>query len=197
MKDFIELPTLEDVFKELVTSVSIKSRKEKSYLQVLSSETNRMNNCRFIFLDHVLVFDVDALLTIPPSKIERIEVINRTHYLGDFTLDGIIMITTNTDNFAGYIFPKESVFLEYQAITPTNGFEAPDYSNQEQKLSRMPDFRTLLYWNPDVVFKDGKSAISFYTSDYCSAYDVIVRGITTEGKSCFGKTTFRVEPAKK
>jgi hypothetical protein len=197
LKDFIELPTLEDVFKELVTSVSIKSRKEKSYLQVLSSETNRMNNCRFIFLDHVLVFDVDALLTIPPSKIERIEVINRTHYLGDFTLDGIIMITTNTDNFAGYIFPKESVFLEYQAITPTNGFEAPDYSNQEQKLSRMPDFRTLLYWNPDVEFKDGKAAISFYTSDHCSAYDVIVRGITTEGKSCFGKTTFRVEPAKK
>jgi hypothetical protein len=156
-----------------------------------------MNNCRFIFLDHVLVFDVDALLTIPPSKIERIEVINRTHYLGDFTLDGIIMITTNTDNFAGYIFPKESVFLEYQTITPATGFKAPDYSNQEQKLSRLPDFRTLLYWNPDVEFKDGKAAISFYTSDHCAVYDVIVRGITTEGKSCFGKTTFRVEPAKK
>ncbi len=197
LKDFIELPTLEDVFKELVTSVSVKSKKDKSYLQVLSAETNRMNNCRFIFLDNVLVFDVDALLTIPPSKIERIEVINRTHYLGDFALDGIIMITTNTDNFAGYAFPKESVFLEYQTITPATGFNAPDYSNPEQKSARLPDFRTLLYWNPDVEFRDGKTTISFYTSDHCSAYDVIVRGFTAEGKPCFGKTTFQVEPARK
>ena len=197
ISDFIELPTLEDVFKELVTAVSIKKKKGKSYFQVINAETSRMNNCEFVFLDNVPVFDVDALLKIPPSKIERIDVINRTHYLGDFSLDGIILIWTNTDNFAGFTFPKESVFLEYQAITEASDFTSPDYSNADKKQSRLPDFRTLLYWNPEVSLQNGKASFSFYTSDYCAGYDVIVRGITPDGKFCFGKTAFRVEPAKK
>jgi hypothetical protein len=164
---------------------------------VINAETNRMNNCGYIFLDNVPVFDVDDLLKISPSKIERIDVINRTHYLGDFSLDGIILITTNTDNFAGYTFPKESVFLEYQAITPPSDFPLPDYSDENKTQSHLPDFRTLLYWNPEVSIQNGKASVSFFTSDYCAGYDVIVRGITTEGKCCFGKTTFRVEPVKK
>jgi len=197
IKDFIDLATLEDVFKEIVTAVSVKKKKGKSYFQVINAETNRMNNCGYIFLDNVPVFDVDDLLKISPSKIERIDVINRTHYLGDFSLVGIILITTNTDNFAGYTFPKESVFLEYQAITPPEDFPLPDYSDEKNKHSRLPDFRTLLYWNPEVSLQNGKASVSFFTSDYCTGYDVIVCGITTSGKPCFGKTTFRVEPVKK
>ncbi len=197
INDFIDLPTLEDVIKEIVTAVSVKKKKGKSYFQVINAETNRMINCGYIFLDNVPVFDVDDLLKISPSKIERIDVINRTHYLGDFSLDGIILITTNTDNFAGYTFPKESVFLEYQAITPSSDFPLPDYSDENKKQSRLPDFRTLLYWNPEVSLQNGKASVSFFTSDYCAGYDVIVRGITTEGKPCFGKNTFRVEPVKK
>lgn len=197
INDFIDLPTLEDVFKEIVTAVSIKKKKGKSYFQVINAETNRMNNCGYIFLDNVPVFDVDDLLKISPSKIERIDVINRTHYLGDFSLDGIILITTNTDNFAGYTFPKESVFLEYQAITTPSDFPLPDYSDENKKQSRLPDFRTLLYWNPEVSLQNGKASVSFFASDYCASYDVFVRGITAEGKFCFGKTSFRVEPVKK
>jgi len=197
LNDFIDMPTLEDVFKELVPSVSIKKKKGKSYLQMLNAETNRMNNCKYVFIDNILLFDVDALLQVPPSKIGRIDVINRTTYLGDFSLEGMILIRTNTDNFAGITFPQESSFLEYQCISPVSDFSSPVYRSEAEKVDRKPDFRTLLYWNPDLTLQNGKAGISFYASDYCADYDVNVRGITAEGRSCFGKSTLKVRPVRK
>ncbi len=61
---------------------------------------------------------------------------------------------------------------------------APQYETEQQVNSRVPDFRTLLYWTPDIkTDAQGKGKLSFYTSDLPGKYAVVVQGITDEGES--------------
>ncbi|MCK5838317.1 MAG: hypothetical protein KAG99_00650, partial [Bacteroidales bacterium] len=192
LADFIDLPNLENIIFELVPTVMVRSKNGRKSLSVLNPETNRIFTNQLLLLDHVPVFDVDAVLSIPPAKIENIDVINSTHYLGNNILRSVVMINTKAGDFAGYIFPEGSIFVEYQAITPNKNFESPTYETQSEKNSRLPDFRTTLYWYPDLILQQQETALSFFASDHCSEYDIIVRGITNEGTPCFGKTSFRV-----
>ena len=48
--------------------------------------------------------------------------------------------------------------------------------------SRLPDFRNLLYWNPEVTTSaTGAANLSFYTSDQAGRYLVVVQGLTKAG----------------
>ncbi|MCK4679426.1 MAG: hypothetical protein KAT48_14930 [Bacteroidales bacterium] len=192
LDDFIELPTLKDVFNEIIPFVRVRSQKGTHYLSVLDPLTKETFNAPLILLDNLPVFDIDELLKIHPARIKQIDVINRTYLLGEYNIKGIVLITSTTDDFCGISFPKESIFVEFQTITPTLEFQSPIYDTETKKLSRIPDFRTTLYWYPNLILQQQDTALSFFASDHCSEYDVIVRGITNEGIPCFGKASFRV-----
>lgn len=193
LNDFIELSNLTEVFKELIPQVAIKKKNGNSYLSLISGETGQSVKCEYVFLDNVLVEDINQVLRIPPSKIDRIDVLNRTQYLGDFYLDGAVLIYTNTLNFAGYAFTNSSVFLEYQAISSLKEFKSIRYETIDQKLSRNPDFRTLLYWNPKISIQDGIATLSFFTSDHCSEYNILFTGFTISGKEIIKSGSFFVK----
>ena len=61
-------------------------------------------------------------------------------------------------------------------------FEQRDYSIKENKNSKIPDTRSLIYWNGDgLTDANGKATVSFYTSDAATTYTVIVTGMTAKG----------------
>ncbi len=192
LTDFIELPTLKDVFNEIIPYVRVRSHKGMHYLSVLDPLTKETFNNPLILLDNIPVFNIDELLKIHPARIKQIDVINKTYLLGEYNIKGIVLITSTTDDFCGISFPKESIFVEFQTITPTLVFQSPTYDTETKKLSRIPDFRTTLYWYPNLILQQQDTLLSFFASDHCSEYDVIVRGMTNEGIPCFGKASFRV-----
>ena len=58
----------------------------------------------------------------------------------------------------------------------------PQYEHPESLKSRVPDFRNVLIWEPDIkVGKDGKCIVEFYTSDDVSAYEIWIEGISSDG----------------
>ncbi len=193
LDDFIELKTLREVFYEIVPPVSVKTDKSTSYLSVANYQTQQVSRAGLVILDHAPVFNVDELLKISPVNIERIDVINRPYYLGDHLLSSIVSIKTKTGDFGGYRFPPQSIFLEYQTGTTAKVFLAPQYADEQTKKSPFPDFRTTLYWNPNVETGKTGSTFSFYTSDTRGEYDVVVNGISREGKVLFGRASFIVE----
>ena len=86
------------------------------------------------------------------------------------------MVNSKGRDFARYEFPKESIFIDYQALSPENTFEAPTYENLTEKETRIPDFRTLLYWNPNLVIAKEDTSLNFYTSDNTGDYEIINKG---------------------
>ena len=63
-------------------------------------------------------------------------------------------------------------------------FYSPKYDTQEAKWSAIPDYRTTIFWKPDIVISDDEEEASFefYTSDFKTTYSVVIEGITTDGR---------------
>ncbi|MBA4166121.1 MAG: hypothetical protein H0X41_01000, partial [Chitinophagaceae bacterium] len=79
-------------------------------------------------------------------------------------------------------------------LQPVPQFFSPEYKTQQQTESRLPDFRRLLYWAPDVLTdKEGNARIGFYTSDIGGRFVVEVEGMDNNGNAGAGSCTFEVK----
>jgi len=72
-------------------------------------------------------------------------------------------------------------------------FEMPDYHKEEMKASRRPDFRHTLYWDPAA---EGKTEVTFFTSDMEGTYVATLNGMDAEGKKIEVKCEFVIQSAE-
>jgi hypothetical protein len=192
LSDYIALSSMYEVFWEIVPSVQIRKKKNHYTLSVINDKSEVMDGS-LVLLDNIPVYNIDELMKIHPSLVEKIGVINRTYLYGDVVLNGIVSVTTRTDNFAGIKLPEGSVFLEYQTLVLQKNNHFPVYPTPDKRADRQPDFRTLLYWNPNAPIMGGGITLSFYTSDFRGDYDILVRGIGMDGSIYSGRMAFEVK----
>lgn len=191
LDDYVSSPSLKSIIEEIIPNIRVRRKDDKSILSVFDTEKHIYYEDPLALVDNIPIFNIDDLLNIPPSKINKIEITKKPLIIGDELFNGIVMISTNTDDFGGVKTPEGSVFLEYQTISPSYGFNPPVYDSEEIKSNRMADFRNLLYWNPNLNISK-ETSVTFYTSDDCSEYDVIVRGYNNDGEICYGKSIIKV-----
>ncbi len=126
----------------------------------------------------------DVLGTLNPSTVESIELKTRLSVLnGTLGGFGVLSIYTKTDvdevpktnkkipiiKVPGYVRPRKFRFPRYDEVTDASA----------------TDFRSLLYWNPEVKTseKTGAASVSFYAADLPVRYRVVVEGVTQQGKA--------------
>ena len=192
MKDFIYIPTMIEVFRELVPLVSVRGRPGNRKLNIYDNVSFTDYDSPLVLLDHVPVSDIDMLLKIEPALLNTIEVYYSEYLLGDHSFGGIISLRTSKEDFAGYKWTDQSVFVNYKTIQIPKTFQYSEYLDSGSYSDRKPNFSTLLYWYPGIHLKGKPLRFTFYTSDHLSDYEVVVRGFTREGKPCFGSVDFEV-----
>jgi len=193
LADYIDLPNIEAVFHELVPTVKVRDKNGQITINVFDPKTEIIFPNQLFLLDHVPVFDYNAAFDIPPFRIDNIEVVNGTYYLGDNVFRNVVMLNSKAQDFAGYNFPEGSIFVDYQCLSKEKKFISPLYKYQSAKNSRIPDFRTLLYWDPQINISATDTTLRFYTSDNSGVYNIFVRGFTKNGNPCFGKGSIRIQ----
>jgi hypothetical protein len=193
LDDYIALPTLREVINEIVPFVKVQKKRDIFSLEVLDPLTNQLYGDPLILFDNLPVFNVTELIKTNPELIKRISVINSTYVYGEHLFRGIVFFESNTENFAGIELPTSSTFLEFQAVEDVAVFVSNGVSDDSEHSNRIPDFRNILYWDPEVEMVDDRGACSFLTSDYEGTYEVIVRGISKEGIVAIGTTSFKVK----
>jgi hypothetical protein len=194
LDDYTRFNSMEEVMREYVSFVSVHRRKQKFYFKVLNSQHKIFfDEEPLMLLDGVVVTDADKLMAYDPLKVKKIEVVGREYYLGSAIASGIISYTTYKGDLDGFQIDPNSVVLEYDGLQLQREFYSPVYETDKQISSRMPDFRNLLYWSPDVsTDADGAHRLSFYSSDRQGKYLVVVQGITASGKAGSHLFTFEV-----
>ena len=80
--------------------------------------------------------------------------------------------------------------LSYEFPQNRPVFAMPDYNDEARKVSRQPDFRHTMYWEPSVT---GKTGVEFYTSDLEGVYVATLQGVDAEGKKIEVKWEFEVK----
>ena len=78
--------------------------------------------------------------------------------------------------------------LNYIIYTPLGyqepvEFYSPVYETLESRYLNIPDYRTTIFWKPDVVVsEEGEATLEFYASDFPTTYSVVIEGLTTDGQ---------------
>ena len=190
LNDFIKLSAMSEVFKEVIPGLLLRKIGGKENLSVFNTEQQRWYDSPLILLDNVPVFDIAELLKIDPAKVEAIEIYDSDYILGDYTIGAIISIISKTDNFAGYQWGEQGEFTAFKGFVSPQAFEQVLHLEK----SHYPDFRPVLYWQPDLQLKQQKTSpsISIYAPDRPGIYEILVQGYTNSGEACMGYATFEV-----
>ena len=182
--DYIELTDIREVVKEIIPEVVLFRKDRQPALKVTSSNPYQIfSNKALVLLDGVPVADIEKLLSISARELERVEIINSRYFYADYVFEGIISFITKKGNLSS-LEEDNSFFRQvFEGCLKTEEFYSPAYDSDSSRLSRIPDFRNTLYWNPDVTVSEGKTAeIEFYTSDEAAEYLIVAEGFTSDGR---------------
>jgi hypothetical protein len=183
LDDYIKLPSMEEVFIELVPGVILRSRKSEYEIKI----TNPLTGMYYVepplvMIDGVIINDLTVLVDLDPETVEKVEVVKTPYLIGDLILHGIVNVITRSGDFSNITMPDYAVILPYKVTNKPSVFSAPDYSDEQDRRSRKPDLRNTLYWNPSVKTKrDGETEIEFWTSDLPGIYIINIQGISEAG----------------
>ncbi|MDP4222898.1 MAG: hypothetical protein Q8868_06240 [Bacteroidota bacterium] len=194
LDDYISLPTMQEVFFELVPGIIIRERKSGYDLKITNPLTgNFYDEPPLVMIDGVIINDLKVLVDLDPETVEKIEVVKTPYLIGELVLHGIVNVITRSGDFSRVTMPEYAVILPYRVIDKPAVFTAPDYSDEQGRLSRKPDFRNTLFWDPLVkTNSSGEAEVVFWTSDLPGMYEINIHGITADGKKIAGTKKFRV-----
>jgi hypothetical protein len=181
--------------REYVPGVMVRRRRDGFHFIVIDHiHKTAMMQTPLILLNGVPIFDADRIMAFDPRKVRKLEVMTRPYYLGPHTFAGIVSYTTYTGEMNGFQFDPKTVVLDYDGLQLEREFMMPQYDNQKQRSNPVPDYRTLLFWAPNVITnQDGKQQLEFFTSDIEGKYMVKIEGISENGSAGTGSATFSVK----
>jgi hypothetical protein len=195
LESFIKLPVMEEIFREIVKTVIVYRKSGTFKLGVIDDATREIIGENPIFLlDGVPMFDHGRILEIDPALIRNIHVVDSKYFIGDLEMDGIIDIRSRQGQFQDFILPPSTVTYKFQSYArydnpPTGIDRIPD----EASDNHLPDFRNLLYWNPDIsTDNEGKAEISFDAADVPGQYRIVVKGISADGYTGISTTAVEI-----
>lgn len=187
--NYVQLPTVEDYITELIPILSIRKHQGKKHFKIYSTQSEMNFYNPLVLLDMVAIDNPEKILSVPPQRISRIEIVNAAYIKGDITYGGIISVFSKKGDFAGIDLPSSGLFLDYNFWSDcTNSYSS------ETLTANQPDLRNTLLWEPKITLNpENSKEISFKTSDTPGKYIVLLRGITKEGKEFTYKKSFTVQ----
>jgi len=191
LDNYTRFETVEDLFIEFIRSAVIRDNNRIRGFQVVY-DSGLLPGSALTLIDGVPVMDFDYVMNFDPLVVEKISVVNNAYRMGSIEYPGIIEFTTYTGDFDGQDLPQNLVEQVYHALEVPRAFYSPDYADQQLKLSRIPDYRNTLYWNPQVQVGADGTELEFYTSDDTGSYRVEINGITSNGEPVFLQSSFEV-----
>lgn len=187
--DYIALPTFTEINRELMPGVRLRNNKDGYNLDVFDIPSRTfLEGEPSVFLDGVLIRNLPYLVNFPPDKIELIETVNRRTYYGEYRLDGTVAIYTQSGDAYREALPASAWYGTVRAYTPYRPFDAEDSLPAYQ-----PDFRTLLHWQPAVPLREKPYELLFRNADELGEFEVVVEGVTADGRRIYGRATYVVE----
>jgi len=196
LDEYTRFPTLEETLVEVVTNAGYRNGgKESDYVKVAQDfETFNEDYNSFpaiVLIDGVFIPNHEKIREFDARRIEKISLIRDQFRLGGEDYQGIVAVETFKSDFLEDYTNKNSLLVEFdQPIAKKNYYQQSH--SQETTFSRVPDYRTLLFWKPQLEVEGSSYDLSFFTSDVEGEYEIIFNGFTTYGKPLTIKKGFVV-----
>jgi hypothetical protein len=195
LDDYTRFPVMEEVMREYVPGVLVRKRRDGFHFLVLDVVNKTvMQDDPLILLDGVPVRKADDIMKFDPRKIRKLEVVTRPYFLGPATFKGIVSYSTYGGDLAGFEIDPAAVRVDYEGLQLQREFYSPRYENENQRTERIPDQRSVLYWDPQVkTTGDEKTRFDFFTSDLEGTFMIRVEGLSNTGEAAGTTSVFTVK----
>jgi hypothetical protein len=140
----------------------------------------------------VLIQDHSILYNFNSYKIQNIDIVREKYFYGGKVFQGVVSITTKKQE------DIEGLDLSsVKTITLFSPEQDKVYHNvnyqQPETLKHIPDFRKLLFWEPNLKINSSINKLSFYTSDETGWFEVTIKGFSNNGEPIQSTEVFRVD----
>ncbi len=178
LDDYIALPDFVEVARELMPGIRLRKEGKHYVFSVFDVRTRTfLENPPALLLDGVLIQNPDDIVSLSPSDIDRIETVNRRTYYGEYRFDGMIAVYTKAGDAYLAALPPGTERNEVTFFTPKHS-----YQSRIPEAAYLPDFRTLLHWQPALNLKGTQAqSINFHNGDELGAFIIVVEGMTEDG----------------
>ncbi|WP_207423463.1 hypothetical protein [Desertivirga brevis] len=186
LDNYVRFKTMEEVLREYVSEINVAVRKKDYYLSVFDKERNEFHSSSpLILVDGVPVFDDGTtLIKIDPLKVKQLEVVSNGYIYGNNRFSGIASFRTFKGDLGGLALPTHATVIDYEGVQEKRVFYSPMYDGDWITSSRIPDYRTTLFWNgTNETSQEGTATVNFSTSDLTGKYHVVVQSLSEEGFS--------------
>lgn len=178
---YTALPDFAEISRNLVPALRVRKSKNIYQADFLNPVTQGYFDTEpAIFLDGILIDDVNQIVGLGSDQITRIETFPVVRSFGSLFFQGILAV-----------YSSHSAIEAISFKTPTARFKAlqsephtlPGNIHRDKKDIHEPDLRQVLLWKPDLTLKQGgEEHISCQASDLEGIYCVTATGITSGGQ---------------
>ncbi|WP_374163350.1 hypothetical protein [Arcticibacter sp. MXS-1] len=196
LDDYTRFATTEEVLREYIPEIWLQRRAGRRQMSVVNQQSRLLFQSEpLMMLDGVPFFLTEKILKYDPLKIKSIDIITNRYFWGPSSFDGIVHFKTYKGNLEGYQLDSGDQVVDYEGLLEQRKFYLPEYSSELLRKSTLPDFRNLLFWEPDVKTRkvDGKCSISFYTSDLKGTFVGSLQGVAADGTLVSKTFSFKVK----
>ena len=168
------------------TFVTREKRGALTITEVLESEEVNLSPAKNV-VPRIYVDDLETpiedLLNIPSEDVVSVSLVPSYRaglYGPDDLPQALIFYKLKPDHLRKY---RKNASVN--SIAPLGYKPAVEFYQPKYDVLNQPDLRTTVAWVPAVQFNDeGRATIEFYTADRATDYDVVVEGITDDGRPC-------------
>ncbi|MCG8579531.1 MAG: hypothetical protein MI866_06430 [Bacteroidales bacterium] len=192
---YIDLPTTEEVVREIVPYVSLRKVKGQYEFRVYEEKSiYPKEGGTMTFVDGVPVRDANRILAIEPKYLEKIDVINLNYFVRDENLGRLVLFYTRENDMGNMEFDHRIFRQIHEGFLNSYKYNSPDYSSEKQLNSRLADYRNVLYYSSfNNVDDKSRVNLEFYTGDDSSEYTMIITGVNSQGVKEVVTRSFVVE----
>ncbi len=182
-----------ELIREIVPSLQHRKLGGKTTVRVLLSEASiRPTGDPLYVIDGIMTKNTEYFLSMSPSDILTLKIvkdISKLRRFGAMGKNGMVLVQTKKLDLQK--LKSGSTTLAVTGLNRALDFKA---QNQSKSTSRLPDFRSTIYWAPSIrTALTGKANFSFYTSDESGPLVIKVVGITTDGRPFNAITKVKVD----
>jgi len=151
-----------------------------------------------LYLIDGIATDIEVVQTMRANEVMFVDVVkgwSDTALWGARGSNGVIAFYSNR----GFSFEDKEIEVpgitnfEIPGFYKTREFYTPNYTNSKKEYEK-PDYRTTLFWEPDVkIDNSGRASVDFFTGDSPGTYIVKVEGVTQDGRPVSNIQTIEIK----